>query len=1170
MSRHPVAVLALAVFLFPVAGLGASADPTVILLGDSGLDWREARMLVENFGGQIHHVLPPDAMVGEIPDAALEVLLRPPRDDRGMGAWDPEALRFVQGAAEARAALAGGETGVGGLSVEARVALEFLLPRKATSPHDTRMLRVNPCGTVDLLQPREWENPPLIPLDRIPGYPIPEGIGNGWYHTGEYLAGDVAVAICRPESNGSASGDGTNTETWTAAEVNYSYTELVAAMGQLIGDAPRGRLTFIFKTEHVGAGVMGTVDCDYEAVNYANFDSTVVKNVLGKLGYSQPDYYERMHEWVNGVRSAWGTDWAVGFFIVDDSASAAAGYPGRASAWLNGPTVWIFSTNDHKVYHHESGHSWGAWDEYASAGDSPTMFGGYAQEVNANSAYNDGTGYFSGAGEGLNALMLSNVDYVSPWTRGQMGIWDLDGDGVYEPLDVLPGISIGPPAGPSWGPLSFSGVAWGGSLKAESGSFTTSDVTIGKIGAVEWRMNGGPWLPAQPTDGSFDSSWEQYTFATPPLRNWGYVFEVRAKDNFGNVTTRYARYDYSASGSPLTNMGPVAAASVAPRYGSVGTTFLFDATGSWDLEDGTAGLQVQWDFEDDGAWDAFTPTATHSYPAPGSYTARVAVTDRMGFGMGRPIQNIQVAALDVLPVATFTVDSGFKFIPPPGSPILFNFDASASWDGEDPPGSLLIRWDFEDDGTWDTSFSPLLTTQKDYSIDYAVNPGQESGNTYLYAGCSVNGYAQSFTAGTGTVGKAELFLSTDASCATPGGTITVGLQSSLPGSWLTSLTVNQNALNLGDWNLFDFPDVSVTPGNTYYLVALTSDKDLFWLADGTNPYASGQHYYSFNGGLNWNPNASYDHVFRIYDGALSTVPLTQSKAWRVRMEVMDSAGQTDQYLHHVCANGYDTPPSLTLSSDVYSGTPLTAFNLTASGSDPDFGTAWDGMLDYRWDQDDDGTYETEFAPVKSHATQYPRAGIYQATCEVRDRYHATAKASVTLSVAPIAGGMGLADRDTGSPLTTDEREVDVSLAVSGEPQEVMLSEDSLFTGAAWQAYVPQLVYKLSASAVPQLKTLYAKFRSGAGNESGSVWAQITYTPVTPSLTVSKSGNDARLTWGPTGAFDYSVYYGSNADFATHGCTQFTASPTAGTTLDHTGSLVDGQTWYYTVETDPLP
>jgi hypothetical protein len=546
----------------------------------------------------------------------------------------------------------------------------------------------------------------------------------------------------------------------------------------------------------------------------------------------------------------------------------------------------------------------------------------------------------------------------------------------------------------------------------------------------------------------------------------------------------------------------------------------------------------------------------------------------MGSGMGRPLPNIQVAVSDVPPVAAFTVDSGLKFVQPPGFPVLFNFNATGSWDGEDAAAALQVRWDWQDDGVWDTAWSTTKTVVKDYSWDYAAMPAQESGTSYFYAGNGVNGYAQSFIAQTPTAGKAELFL-IHFNDLTPGGTVTVGLTAALPGPFLTSVTVTQSALSEGDLNLFDFPDFPTTVGSLYYLVLISSDTDMMWLASLTNPYPGGQTFFSTNGGTNWGADTlncgggggSCDHVFRIYDGNLGVVPLTRSKVWRVRMEVMDSGGQTDQYLHHVCANGYDHPPSVTLVAGATSGPWNAPFNLTATGSDVDLGFAWDGMVHYRWDTDGDGTYETEYVPGNTYAVTYGRSGTYQATCEVRDRYHATGRASVTLSAAPIAGGMGLTDRNgTLPPGNTDEREVDASFATSGEPQEMILSENPAFTGASWQGYAPQVVYKLSAGTGP--KTLYAKFRSGAGNESGSVFANINYVPMPPpALVVTKNGNDARLTWNITGAFDYSVYRSNVADFSAY--TEFTLSPTAGTTLDHTGALTDGQLWFYRVETDPF-
>ena len=44
----------------------------------------------------------------------------------------------------------------------------------------------------------------------------------------------------------------------------------------------------------------------------------------------------------------------------------------------------------------------------------------------------------------------------------------------------------------------------------------------------------------------------------------------------------------------------------------------------------------------------------------------------------------------------------------------FNFDASASTDDE-TPGDLQVRWDWENDGEWDTNFASTLTANHAYT-----------------------------------------------------------------------------------------------------------------------------------------------------------------------------------------------------------------------------------------------------------------------------------------------------------------------------------------------------------------------------------------------------------------------------------------------------------------------
>jgi len=61
--------------------------------------------------------------------------------------------------------------------------------------------------------------------------------------------------------------------------------------------------------------------------------------------------------------------------------------------------------------------------------------------------------------------------------------------------------------------------------------------------------------------------------------------------------------------------------------------------------------------------------------------------------------------------------------------------------------------------------------------------------------------------------------------------------------------------------------------------------------------------------------------------------------------------------------------------------------ITCVVSDPDGGTTWDGLLEYRWAFDNDQIWDTEFSP--SNMVVEPPIGEYSLVCEVRDRFGAT-------------------------------------------------------------------------------------------------------------------------------------------------------------------------------------
>jgi parallel beta-helix repeat protein len=61
------------------------------------------------------------------------------------------------------------------------------------------------------------------------------------------------------------------------------------------------------------------------------------------------------------------------------------------------------------------------------------------------------------------------------------------------------------------------------------------------------------------------------------------------------------------------------------------------------------------------------------------------------------------------PTAVFSVSPGIGNVT-----TVFTADASASFDAEDPPDLLEVRWDWEDDGVWDTPYARVKVAQHQY------------------------------------------------------------------------------------------------------------------------------------------------------------------------------------------------------------------------------------------------------------------------------------------------------------------------------------------------------------------------------------------------------------------------------------------------------------------------
>lgn len=224
-----------------------------------------------------------------------------------------------------------------------------------------------------------------------------------------------------------------------------------------------------------------------------------------------------------------------------------------------------------------------------------------------------------------------------------------------------------------------------------------------KLLQVRWDLDG---------DGNWDTSFDTLKTATHQYAQAGsYTVKVEVKDRGG--LTAMADTVIVVGEAPPVNTPPVAAFTISPSSGTPNTTFFLDASPSHDQQDSTKLLKVRWDFNNDGNWDtpfSTVKTATYQYNQIGTHTLRLEVIDKGG------LTDINEKTLQVLDLSTNTPPTALFSVSPLIQPEYTNFDlnASSSYDNQDPASALQVRWDFENDGVWDTPYSHSKTTHTQY------------------------------------------------------------------------------------------------------------------------------------------------------------------------------------------------------------------------------------------------------------------------------------------------------------------------------------------------------------------------------------------------------------------------------------------------------------------------
>lgn len=318
--------------------------------------------------------------------------------------------------------------------------------------------------------------------------------------TGEYLLGRIAVTPVLLESNGQIDA---NTENWTELQKSTVLANIETGLDwwtELLGTKSNVHtLEFVIDRTFLDS----PTPTPYEPISQrSNGYVDWVSRFLNDTGFSQSGQLEtNIRAFNQSQRVKLGTDWSFTIFVVNsqndiDGSFATGGSFDRAFAFAGGLFQIVPSTRPASTFTHETGHMFWARDEYIGGGNF-TQRRGYYNAQNTNAIDSNPDPNFVQADSIMSSggsLDRAYQNLISPTsTLAHLGWFDSDSDGIFDVLDVplkLEGLGQLNAQGTEY---LFQGRASVQTLPNLNSSGQQNDISINRVGRIEYRWNEGNW-----------------------------------------------------------------------------------------------------------------------------------------------------------------------------------------------------------------------------------------------------------------------------------------------------------------------------------------------------------------------------------------------------------------------------------------------------------------------------------------------------------------------------------------------------------------------------------------------------------------------------------------------------------------------------------------------------